>query len=93
MPNRGTAGDYFFFHHTEGDTMTVLDSDQMDIAVATVAVHAFAAANLESMMPRGESEHMQLAPWPSLHPLITAVVAGSAGPRAGGGGHEHPTHD
>ena len=37
--------------------MTVLDSDQMDIAVATVAVHAFAAANLESMMPRGESEH------------------------------------
>ena len=42
--------------------MTVLDSDQMDIAVATVAVHAFAAANLESMMPRGESEHMQLAP-------------------------------
>ena len=75
--------------------MTVLDSDQMDIAVATVAVHAFAAANLESMMPRGESEHTSagtLAPL-ALHPLITAVAAGSAGPRAGGGGHEHPAHD
>ena len=34
--------------------MTVLDSDQMDIAVATVAVHAFAAANLQTMMPRGK---------------------------------------
>ena len=33
--------------------MTVLDSRQMDIAAATVAVHAFAAANLDRMMPRG----------------------------------------
>ena len=34
--------------------MTVLDPDQMDKAVATVAVHAFAAANLKTMMPRGK---------------------------------------
>jgi hypothetical protein len=47
-------GDYFFFHHTEGDTMTVLDSAQMDKAAATVAVHAYAAAMLSEMMPRGE---------------------------------------
>ena len=34
--------------------MTVLDPDQMDKAVATVAVHAFAAANFKNMMPRGK---------------------------------------
>ena len=34
--------------------MTVLDPDQMDKAVATVAVHALAAANLKNMMPRGK---------------------------------------
>ena len=38
------AGDYFFYHHTEGDTMTVLDREQMDIAAATVAVHAYGTA-------------------------------------------------
>ena len=31
-------GDYFFFHHTAGDNMIVLDSDQMDRASAVVAV-------------------------------------------------------
>ena len=59
-------GDYFFYHHTEGDTMTILDPDQMDLAVATVAVHAFAAANLESMLPRGKMLAPEAPPPPSM---------------------------
>ena len=59
-------GDYFFYHHTEGDTMTVLDPDQMDLAVATVAVHAFAAANLNSMLPRGTMLRPEPPPPPSM---------------------------
>lgn len=39
--------------------MTVLEASQMDIAAAVVAVHAFAAANIEPMMPRGPWLHPQ----------------------------------
>ena len=68
--------------------MTVLEPDQMDLAVATVAVHAFAAANLDSMMPRGpmlapeapepatsmEAMMQQLAEGAGLTAVLTAVL-------------------
>ena len=45
-------GDYFFYHHTQADTVSVLDSDQMDKSAAVVAVTAFAVAMLPAKLPR-----------------------------------------
>ncbi|KAL6054335.1 Carboxypeptidase Q [Balamuthia mandrillaris] len=43
---------YFWFHHSNGDTMTVLDPDDMDLCSATWAVTAFVVADLDDMLPR-----------------------------------------
>lgn len=64
--------------------MTVLDPKQMDIAAATVAVHAFAAANIEPMMPRGEWLMPQPPPQPAAG--LAAASTGPAVQEAGGGG-------
>ena len=60
-PPQHFQGDYFFYHHTIGDTVSVLSSEQMDRASATLAVHAYAYANLEHLLPRG--------PWSAFPPL------------------------
>nr|XP_057941305.1 carboxypeptidase Q-like isoform X2 [Doryrhamphus excisus] len=43
---------YFWFHHTEADTMTVQDPQDMDLCAALWAVVAFVVADLEDMLPR-----------------------------------------
>jgi len=43
---------YFWFHHSHADTMTVLDPNQMDYCAATWAVTAYTVANLPSLLPR-----------------------------------------
>lgn len=43
---------YFWFHHSEGDTMTVQDPHEMDLCAALWAVVAFVVADLEEMLPR-----------------------------------------
>lgn len=43
---------YFYFHHSAGDTMTVLDSGELDLCAAVWAVTAFVVADLENMLPR-----------------------------------------
>ncbi|XP_065187047.1 carboxypeptidase Q-like [Sycon ciliatum] len=43
---------YFYFHHSNGDTMTVLDPDEMDVCAALWAVASYCIANLDSMLPR-----------------------------------------
>jgi len=44
--------DYFWYHHSNGDTMTVLDPDDVDTCAATWAVTAYAVAQLDDMLPR-----------------------------------------
>ena len=46
--------DYFFFHHSDADTMEILDSAQMDRAVAMWAAYTYVVGNLEEMLPRLE---------------------------------------
>ncbi|XP_043972372.1 carboxypeptidase Q-like [Gambusia affinis] len=43
---------YFWFHHSEGDTMTVQDPHDMDLCSALWAVVAYVVADLEDMLPR-----------------------------------------
>lgn len=43
---------YFWFHHSEGDTMTVQNPRDMDLCSALWAVVAYVVADLEDMLPR-----------------------------------------
>ncbi|CAC5387397.1 CPQ [Mytilus coruscus] len=43
---------YFYFHHTDGDTMTVQDPVAMNLCSAVWAVVAYTVADLEKMLPR-----------------------------------------
>lgn len=43
---------YFWFHHSEGDTMTVQNPGDMDLCSALWAVVAYVVADLEDMLPR-----------------------------------------
>ncbi|XP_045416372.1 carboxypeptidase Q [Lemur catta] len=43
---------YFFFHHSHGDTLTVMDPKQMNIAAAIWTVVSYVVADLEEMLPR-----------------------------------------
>uniref|UniRef100_A0A3Q2LDB8 Carboxypeptidase Q n=1 Tax=Equus caballus TaxID=9796 RepID=A0A3Q2LDB8_HORSE len=43
---------YFSFHHSHGDTMTVMDPKQMNVAAALWAVVSYVVADMEEMLPR-----------------------------------------
>lgn len=42
---------YFYFHHSNGDTMTVQDPHAMDLCTAVWAVTAYILADMEHMLP------------------------------------------
>ncbi|XP_002741376.1 carboxypeptidase Q-like [Saccoglossus kowalevskii] len=44
--------EYFWFHHSDGDTMTVMDPHQMDLCAAAWAVVSYVLADMEDMLPR-----------------------------------------
>lgn len=43
---------YFWFHHSNGDTMTVMDPIQMNLCSAVSAVYAYILADMDDMLPR-----------------------------------------
>ncbi|KAK5892609.1 hypothetical protein CesoFtcFv8_012970 [Champsocephalus esox] len=43
---------YFWFHHSEGDTMSVQDPQEMNLCSALWAVVAYVVADLQDMLPR-----------------------------------------
>ena len=43
---------YFWFHHSDGDTMTVLDPVEMNLCSAVWAVYAYVLAAMEDPLPR-----------------------------------------
>jgi hypothetical protein len=69
-------GDYFFYHHTTADTVTLLDSDQMDRSAAVLAVTAYAVAMLDTKLPRGGPYALQP---PEERALINAQIASGGG--------------
>jgi len=55
VPGASLANDndrYFYFHHSDGDTMTVLNPDDLDLGAVTWAVTALSVANLDDLLPR-----------------------------------------
>ncbi|XP_045181827.2 carboxypeptidase Q-like isoform X2 [Mercenaria mercenaria] len=51
---------YFYFHHTNGDTMTVQDPVAMNLCSAVWAVTAYVVADLDDMLPRDKDIHISL---------------------------------
>ena len=43
---------YFYFHHTDGDTISVLDPVEMNLCSALWSVFAYVLADMETMLPR-----------------------------------------
>ncbi|CAG2119128.1 unnamed protein product, partial [Medioppia subpectinata] len=39
---------YFYFHHTNGDTMTVMDTDELDRNTAVITATAYAVASIDT---------------------------------------------
>jgi carboxypeptidase Q len=50
---------YFWFHHSDGDTMSVLSNADVDCCAVTWAVAAFAVANLDDKLPRVKAPAQQ----------------------------------
>ena len=42
---------YFYFHHTEGDTMSVLDKDELDKCQALWTAVSYALAAIDDILP------------------------------------------
>jgi carboxypeptidase Q len=47
------ASHYFWYHHTEADTIDKLDPHDMALCVATMAVVAYGVADMQETLPRG----------------------------------------
>ena len=43
---------YFWFHHSDGDTMTVLDPIEMNLCSAVWTVYAYILADMDELLPR-----------------------------------------
>jgi carboxypeptidase Q len=43
---------YFWYHHTAADMMTVIDRADLQRCIATMAVMAFALADVDRVVPR-----------------------------------------
>ncbi|WAR20190.1 CBPQ-like protein [Mya arenaria] len=52
---------YFYWHHTNGDTMTVQDPVAMNLCSAVWAVTAYVVADLDEVLPRDNHIHVRVA--------------------------------
>lgn len=74
---------YFWYHHSEADTMEIIDADQINRVSASLAIWTFAIAELPELLPRNDP-----APTPSsddtdskkkfFTPLAIGLITGGA---------------
>jgi len=69
---------YFDWHHTYGDSMTVLDRDDLDRCTIVWATIAYAVANLDELLPRGNETVVTVTPAPPA--VSTTLAAGRQSP-------------
>jgi len=50
--SHNTQGDYFWFHHTNADTVDKVDPRDMGMSVAMMAVMAYVVAEMPERLPR-----------------------------------------
>lgn len=50
---------YFHFHHTQADTVNVLDRGELDRAAAMWAVYAYTIADIDQFLPRGSRDEAE----------------------------------
>lgn len=51
---------YFQFHHTAGDTMTVMNADDLDSNVVGIAAMFYILADLDNTIPRPSIKNHKL---------------------------------
>ena len=49
---------YFQYHHSAGDSMTVMNPDDLDSNVVGLAAMFFILADLDNTIPRGNTQHL-----------------------------------
>ena len=49
---QGDNHGYFWYHHTDADTIDKLDPDEVALVVATMAVMAYVVADMPERLPR-----------------------------------------
>jgi carboxypeptidase Q len=76
-PNAGISDAYFWYHHTAGDVIDVVDASQLEAVAAFFAIWATTIANLPELLPRA-------GPVPPLPPPPPppAAAAAAAPPNA-----------
>lgn len=50
---------YFTYHHSAGDSMTMMNADDLDSNVVGVAAMFFILADLDNTIPRTPAQHLQ----------------------------------
>ncbi|CAG7719431.1 unnamed protein product [Allacma fusca] len=68
LQNKGVPGvslknnndHYFWYHHSEADVLTVLDSDELDRCLAVWAASSYVLANLQDPLPRESADRKEL---------------------------------
>ncbi|ODM94782.1 Carboxypeptidase Q [Orchesella cincta] len=55
LSNNNEADKYFWYHHTEADTITMMDSVELDLNTAMWAVSSYVIADLSVKLPRDDS--------------------------------------
>ena len=63
-------GDYFFYHHTHADTMSILDAKQMDRA-GSLSLSLSLSVSLSHSLSFSLSLSLSLSPPPSLSLLVS----------------------
>jgi len=79
---------YFWYHHTQADTMDAVDSDEVDLCVATMASAAFVYADIADRVPSNMPPTPALSsttqtggnksPAAALHPSLGLLLVGIA---------------